>query len=306
MSGSILLVLLIILVVIVVRLFLVNRQIRKIRYELEQRLLERTNQPLSIELFSTELNRLTASINLCLQEVERSKIAYIQKEKEFKEMIANIAHDLRTPLTAIKGNLQLLEQNALTDEQKQQFGAVFRQSDEMALLLERFWEYSYYSTSDRALCLEKMNLANLLSECLSDYVPQIEEKGFAVSYRQEEPVFIYAVREYCMRILQNLIQNCISHSSGDIEISVCQSDYVVNLILKNPVPENVEINVERIFDRFYNADRSRNKVSGLGLSIVALLADKMGGKVTAVMRNGELSLCIAFKAWTKEMSSVNN
>ncbi len=110
-------------------------------------------------------------------------------------------------------------------------------------------------------------------------------------------MFICADREYCIRIFQNLIQNCIKHASGDIKINILQRDNHVNLIVKNPLPEDANICVERIFDRFYTADTSRKKVSGLGLSIVALLAEKMQGKAIAFMNNGELSICVELVVW---------
>lgn len=302
MSGYIIALLTLAIIVLAVRLVLISAQIRNMRRQLQTRMEEKTRQPLTIELLSKELNRLTASVNQCLQKSELSAIKSAQKEKEFKEMVASISHDLRTPLTAIKGNLQLLEQDTLTDRQQQKLSVVKRRTEEMAQLVERFWEYSYYSTSDRELKLEKINLTNLIAECISDYVQQIENKGFSVSYHQEKPIFIIADREYCLRILQNLIQNCINHSAGDIEIIVLQAFDNVELTVINPVSESADIDVQRIFDRFYTADKSRKKVSGLGLSIVALLAEKMGGDTAASMRDGVLRISIGFQAWIDKYS----
>lgn len=292
------LLLLIALIVSLLYVFLLSKQIRSIRSQLEKRRLNNTRQPLSLELLNSELSLLAANINQCLELGQRAITENMYKEKELREMIASISHDLRTPLTAVKGNLQLIEQDELKPEQMQKVLIVKKHIDEMTQLVESFWEYSYFSISEDEIQLEKINLTNLIAESIADYVSQLEEKGLIVSYKQETPIFIYADRGYTNRILLNLLQNCITHSLGHIHVELeCLSEKVI-LSIKNPISKDVGIDVARIFDRFYTADKARRKAAGLGLAVVKLLVNKMGGKAFAFLENDVLDVRIEFVLWT--------
>ena len=94
-----------------------QHQLRSINNQLNKRRLEKTRQPISIELINSELNKLVVNINRSLKDEETFRLNDIKKENQFKEMIANISHDLRTPLTAIKGYQQLLLKGELSEEQ---------------------------------------------------------------------------------------------------------------------------------------------------------------------------------------------
>jgi superfamily II DNA/RNA helicase len=128
-----------------------------------------------------------------------------------------------------------------------------------------------------------------VTECLAASVSSFEERGLMVRFEDSPSIFVLADREMTVRIIQNLIRNCVAHSAGDVVVLLSASDNAV-VSFKNPVKNAAEIDANRLFDRFYTGDRARSKTTGLGLSIVKLLAGQMGGAVSASLQENELAI----------------
>lgn len=281
---------------LVLYILFVQRQLRNINRQLDKRLSEYTRQPIRLELLSRELNVLAININKCLKVEENLRLKGIQEEKNFKELIANISHDLRTPLTAIKGYQQLMKSGDLSEDQLKKLQIAQKHADELGWLIDHFFEYSYLLNTEPKLNIERINLTNFVAERLAASVATLEEHQLAVYLGESPPLFVLADNEMVMRIIQNLIRNCVQHSNGDIVVSLLATDKAI-LSFKNPVKKASVIDIHRLFDRFYTADKARSTGTGLGLSIVRLLAEKMGGSTSASLQNGfleirvELPLC---------------
>ncbi|WP_101773274.1 sensor histidine kinase [Peptostreptococcus faecalis] len=287
-------VLIIVLVISFIYIFVLEKQIRAIRNQLEQRYKNNTQQPLSVELLNRELSSLVSNINQSLELGQCAIAENKHKEKELKNMIASLSHDLRTPLTAIKGNMQLIEQGEINSDQRQKIGIVKRHIEEMSQLVDSFWEYSYLSVSEIEIKFEKINITNIVAECVADYVHEFEKKGIVVFYKQEKPLLVYSDKGYMIRIINNLIQNCIKYSDGDVIIEFEQLSDRIILSVKNIVREGNDIDIYHIFDRFYTEDKARKKAAGLGLSVVSLLSEKMGGRSYATLEKNTLGIHVEF------------
>ena len=177
-------------------------QLRSINQQLHKRLTEHTRQPVRLELLSKELNALAIHINKCLKAEETLRLKSIREEKRFKELIANISHDLRTPLTAIKGYQQLMEQEALTAKQKQKLLIAQKYADELGVLIDQFFEYSYLVHAEPKLSLERINLTNLVTQYLAESVGSFEASNRKVHWQETLPVFVLADREMMTRIIR--------------------------------------------------------------------------------------------------------
>jgi len=281
-----------IIVLLIMYILLIQLQLRNINHQLNKRLTENTRQPVSLELINKELNNLTANINRCLKAEETLRLKGIQSDKKFKELIANISHDLRTPLTAIKGYQQLMEKGELTEEQRKKLEIAQRHTEELGQLIVHFFEYSYLLNAEPEIKLEQVNLTNLVTECLVASIPIMEERNLKVHFEEASPIFVSVDKEMLIRIVNNLIRNCAQHSIGEIEVQlqVCENAMIS---FKNPVKGPSKIDVDQLFDRFYSSDKARNKSTGLGLAIVKLLAEKMGGKAEAVLQNELLDIRVS-------------
>nr|WP_269847250.1 HAMP domain-containing sensor histidine kinase [Paenibacillus sonchi] len=271
---------------------LLQRQLRNINRQLDRRLSEGTRQPVSLALINRELNQLTANINKCLKAEENLRLEGIREEKRFKELIANISHDLRTPLTAIRGYQQLMNKTELSDDQRHKLRAAQKRADELGVLIEHFFEYSYLVSAEPVPVLERMNLTNMVTECLAETIAVFEEKSLVVHLESPEPVFAYVDREMTARIVQNLIRNCALHSDGDVEVRILIADHAV-ISFRNHIRNTVDIDVDRLFERFYTANHSKSRTTGLGLSIVRLLAERQGGRTRASLKDGFLEIIVA-------------
>ncbi|MGG4396943.1 HAMP domain-containing sensor histidine kinase [Paenibacillus thiaminolyticus] len=273
----------------------IHRQLRSINRQLHKRLSENTRRPVSLELLSRDLNALASHINNCLKAEETLRLQSIRAEKNFKELIVNISHDLRTPLTAIKGYQQLMRKDDMTDDQRKKLQTAQKHADELGRLIEHFFEYSYLLNAEPELHIERINLTNLVAECLAASITALEENNLPVHLEDTPPVFVLADKEMVIRIIQNLIRNCVQHSNGDIEVILLAADTAV-LSFRNPVKNASVIDVKRLFDRFYTGDQARSYSTGLGLSIVRLLAEQMGGSTDASIQDGFLEISVELPA----------
>ena len=268
------------------------KQLKSISKQLDKRLIENTRQPLNIELFNKTITNLSKNINRCLKLEEKRRLESINDQKQFKELISNISHDL--PLTSIKGYQQLLEKTPLDKHQVQLLKTAQKSTDELGLLIENFFEYSYLVTAKTEPNLEKININNLIVECVLSYIAIFEEKNLNVNIKETPPVFVLGDKNMLIRIIENLLNNCAKHSLGDIDIKI---EFLQNakITFTNPINQDTNINVDKLFHRFYTSDSTRNKSTGLGLSIVEFLVKQMDGNVGAYLNKTDHTLSIFFE-----------
>jgi len=274
-----------------VYLIMLKKQIHRINELLEKRVRERTEQLVSLDMINKELNRLSKNINVCLKTEENLRLEKIREENKFREMIVNISHDLRTPLTAVKGYLQLLDKEELKEEQKYKLGIAMKHTNELGNLIEHFFEYAYLLNHEPEIHLERINLNNLVIENVISSSVVLEEKKLGVDYKDSEPVFVLGDIEVLTRIIQNLIQNCARYAVQNIIIRIESWERAV-LSFINQVSDPGKINTENLFDRFYTGDSSRRHSTGLGLSIVKLLTEQLGGMVDTYIEGDMLKISI--------------
>jgi signal transduction histidine kinase len=267
-----------------------RQQIRSVNRQLTKRLTERTRQPVSLALMDQAMVALAVNVNRCLKAEETLRLDAVRKEKRFRELIANLSHDLRTPLTAIKGYQQLMGNGGLSPDQRQRLAVAQKHAGELGTLIEHFFEYAYLLDAEPVVHAERVNLTNLVAECLADSVAALEARDLAVRFDDEAPpVWALVDREMTVRIIKNLIRNGVQHADGDIEVRILAAQAAV-ISFRNPVRNAPEIDADQLFDRFYSADRARGKSTGLGLSIVRLLAEQMGGSTGASLQDGLLEI----------------
>jgi len=263
--------------------------------QLSQRLHEQYTQPISVELLNKEVNELVANINRVLIESQKSRTYIKREEKYYKEMISNISHDFRTPLTAIKGYQQMLLKETLTEKQLAKLEVAQKHVGRLEQLVETFFEYSYLHSNDEKPKKARINISNIVFEEIAGAFAQFEEKGIAVNLPNFEPLIMNSDEEMLLRIVQNLVRNSIMHAQGDVTIKLWLEEEHAYICFQNPIDENIQLNPNQLFDRFYTTDNSRRKNTGLGLSIVKLLAEKLGGSATAKIEDGMIEFLVCLK-----------
>ena len=273
-----------------------RKQIRAINCSLTMRLEEPIEQPITIELIDGSLNMLTKHINQLLFEGQQTRIKSAREEKYYKELISNISHDFRTPLTAVKGYIQMLKNTEVNGDQLEKLNVAEKHVSRLEQLLSIFFEYSYLLSNDLEPKREKVHVLPLIQETVAGLYAEIEQKGLEIELPESNERFtIEADEAMVVRIVQNLIRNSVTHSYGHITIALKESADVVTIQFSNPIDlstynETFDPNV--FFDRFYTADTTRVSNTGLGLSIVKLLSEKLGGKALATIENGMITFNI--------------
>ncbi|HIV20253.1 MAG TPA: HAMP domain-containing histidine kinase [Candidatus Merdivicinus intestinigallinarum] len=239
------------------------------------------------------MERLIAEVNHLLDDQQKAEQAHAQAEKERRDEIANISHDLRTPLTSILGYLQLLQQDSCTPAERQEYLQISEnRAKSLQSLLSGFYDLSRLEAGGYALELEPLDPAGILYQMAADYYADFLDAGMEPKLLIPETLpLIYADKQGITRVFQNLTQNALKHGGDYLAISSREEPDYLAVCFSNPAPELTKEDCARIFDRFFTADRMRTgQNTGLGLAIVKALCQKMGGQVSASLENGVLTL----------------
>lgn len=275
-------------IVIIIYFVGLKLQLRSLRRQLELRISAPIKKPLALEMQDNDLMALTTALNQIFRQDEEFRRIQNMNENEYKELITNISHDLRTPLTVLKGYLQLLERCEIDDTGKQYLCICFRHTDELERRIRQFFEYSYWMNQDQELQLTNINVSNIIVDTMTDFIPVFEEKGLTMRLDQDTICKGLADEELLRRVMQNLLKNCLQYSVGEVVVSITAATQNhapkdrIRICVQNPVAEDSELDLSKIFQRFYVGRKERNQSTGLGLSIVKLLVEKMHGEVFAI------------------------
>ncbi|BCN30220.1 sensor histidine kinase [Anaeromicropila herbilytica] len=269
--------------------FIQNYSIMKARRQLK----DICNHPdmnlrLKLKAPGKEVEQLLASMNEYIELYQKDHILHIRREKALKKEIANISHDLRTPLTSILGYIRVLNDEKITDEERMEYLLIIRKKSEvMKTLVESFYELSNVESEDYVLKKEKVYLYNTICEILLAFYQDFESKKIEVILELEEDIpFLMLDQKSVVRIITNLIQNALRYANSLMKIILKKEQNQVTLIFINDMISGSTIEIDRVFDRTYTADDSRSVGgTGLGLSITKKLVELMNGQISAELDN---------------------
>lgn len=285
-----------VVIALVVKILLIRKEVRNVSGQMEALVSGQTEKMIDISFADSEIERLAGLLNQYNDMQRMIAASAVRDEEHLKDAVANISHDLRTPLTVMLGHLQLIDRSGLTEEQTRRIDIVIGKAQHMKDLVETFYEYSLINTSEYEMKEEKINVSNLLIDLISDNAPALEAKGLEVNVDvPEHSVYLMADRNAISRIVQNLLTNAIRYSAGAVGIALSEDGEEVDLAISNPVADPEQIDADRLFERFYTGDTSRRSGgTGLGLAVVKELMQKSGGKVSAECKDRELVITLRF------------
>ncbi|TCZ76538.1 HAMP domain-containing histidine kinase [Paenibacillus albiflavus] len=285
-------------VLLLVRLLMLRRELGRITEQLLRYNEQLTGKKIDVALFDHRLEALAEQINLQSNLIVEAKAHRKRIENELRQAMANISHDIRTPLTSIFGYIQLLESESITPEEKLEYVTIVKnRTRRLQALLNDFFELSVIESLDYHLKTEKLEMTYLLSNILVGYYDSFNERNITPNIRlPKENVFVYADESAVRRVIENLLVNTIKHATGQVEIRFERQRETVDLIIVNEAKELAGSDISLLFDRFYTADRTRStQGSGLGLSIAKSLMNKMGGTLTAEQSGEKLTMTCRWK-----------
>ncbi len=277
-------------ILLCVKLCMLRRAMDEMASALADRLGEETNTLIDVSVRDPHVRAFAAAINVQLRALRADRHRFRRGDAELKEAVANISHDLRTPLTAICGYLTLLEQEEQSTAAARYLAIIGNRTEVLKQLVEELFTYSII-TSVRDESLERLSVDGVLEESLAAAYSALSEQGIEPRISlPTERVERMLNRSALMRIFGNILSNAQKYSDGDFE--VCMDD-TGRIVFANAAKALDAVMTARLFDRFYTVETGRN-ATGLGLSIAKLLTERMGGSISADYRDGRLFITVWF------------
>lgn len=283
-------ILLLIIFALLAKVYFLHKSAQEIQDAFRDRLTADTNTLIDLSTRDPYMRKLAADINVQLRLLRREHHRYQQGDLELKEAVTNISHDLRTPLTAINGYLDLLDREDKSENVQRYLYQIKNRTEALKQLTKELFRYSVV-TSSQKLNLESVDLVRALEESLLSFYGVMEEKGIQPEIElPEEPVFRELDAGAVSRIFSNIIGNALKYSDGDLSVVMDGNETIT---FANTAHNLNAVTTGRLFDRFYTVEASRNS-TGLGLSIAKLLVERMGGSIEASYDNNKLQIKITF------------
>ena len=284
-------VLAVIIAILIIKIRMMQKSMDEICSCITEHLSTDTNQLITVSSSDRHVRYLASEIAKQLTELRRQRRQYISGDRELKEAVTNISHDLRTPLTAICGYLELLETEEMTDNTKRYVEQIQSRTEALKALTEELFRYSVISSiSD--LSYEKVNVGRVLEDTLISFYGAFEQKNITPKILLPDRTVFRSLDKFALsRIFGNIISNAVKYSDGDFEVTMTDAG---EIIFSNTASELSSVDVGKLFDRFYTVDSAR-KSTGLGLSIAKLLTERMGGCISADYKGNTLSITLSFE-----------
>lgn len=282
----------IIIIALIIKIFVMKNAIKEIEEKFDFIIESDTNNLITISTNDIDLKQLAKRINQNLKKIRELEIQYNQGNEELKRSITNISHDLRTPLTAIRGYLDLIEHKNLTEKQENYLLFIDEKVKILTDLTEQLFDFSKSLDSYQDIKKQNVVLNSVLEETIcASYDLFIQHNINPKIYMTKEKIIKQIDENMLKRIFENIISNEIKYSDEFIEIKLTKSG---KIIFRNQTKKLDRTTVEKIFDRYYTVENAK-KSTGIGLSIAKQLVELNNGTISANYDDGYLIIEIYFK-----------
>jgi signal transduction histidine kinase len=280
------------LLMIIFLLYNSKKQGRKnliyIKEKLNEIIKNKTSEKLLLFTDDKILIDLLIEINKLLEHNQKMSADYNKNEIAMRKMLSNISHDLKTPLTVVLGYIEMLRLNAdmSSDDRETLLFKVHNKATEVLELINHFFDLAKLESGDKDISLSRINMNELCRKTILDFYDVINAEGREVVINiPQDNIYALANEDTLNRIMNNLISNAIKYGSDGRLIGInlkSDDNFVIVEVFDNGKGISEE-NMERVFERMYTLEDSRNKLyqgSGLGLTITKRLVEKLGGEIS--------------------------
>lgn len=300
------------MVILAVRLHQYKRQIKIFAEKTGARVEFDMNAPVSVDYFSKEITDLANALNAYTDKAKKYNLDLVKEQQRLKNVMAGISHDFRTPLTAARGYLQLLDKKgAIGTDERKYYNIIIEKMDYLAMLSDAFFSVSKIEAGGEDIELHRVNITNLLTETLLGQYPWIEENGIRLTADiPEQDIYVMSNEDCLMRIFNNIFSNARKYAETSLSISLKQADpedknntsdknnkYNKNnyiLTFENDMELRDEIDSGRVLEAFYRGSSRTSEGSGLGFYIVDQLATRMNHKVEVEINKNIFKIILIF------------
>ena len=283
--------------ILVIMLIRLRFALRDLSRQISDLSTKQTNQLVRNTHGQKMLNPLINSINDEMRSLRESMIRTERTDRQIRESLTEISHDLRTPLTAASGYTGMLKNMELTDEEKLRYLNVIEERFETSReLVDQLFYYTRLESDSLGWNEETVDIRKVLSSVLAMYYGDFEKKQFDVDVQIEEKVMpVLGDEDAVKRIFSNILSNGLSHGEGDFRITLSESSRENGFLFSfsNRATEITEEEAAHLFDRFFTKDTARSSShTGLGLTIAKTLTEKMHGHCEAEIQKNMLTISI--------------
>ena len=275
---------------LILKIHLLRKSAGEISRAFEDRLSQNTNTLIDISSRDRCMRSLADDINRQLRLLRQERQRYQQGDAELKAAVTNISHDLRTPLTAICGYLDLLAREDCSDEARRYLDIIRGRADSLRELTEELFRYSVIVSEEKEPELEAVSLNAALEESIASAYASLSAAGIdPCIHIPEETIMKKLDKSLLSRIFGNILSNAAKYSDGDLSVALSPE----GIRFQNTASRLDKLQAERLFDRFYTVESARSS-TGLGLSIAKELTEKMGGSISAEYEKSSLTVILRF------------
>ena len=279
-------------ILLIIKIYFMRKSIREIEISLDNILNENTNNLITISSSDKKMKKLASLLNVELKKLRKERLQYENGNQGLKNMVTNISHDMRTPLTVISGYVELINENKEYNEKY--IDIIERKTKELTALTEELFDYS--KTMDMGIKIAKENCCvnEILENTLISYYSIFKSKNLRPQIKiSENKIYKNVNRGAVVRVFENIISNVIKYGEGDFEVVLDDSGKVV---FSNETSKLDITTVEKIFDRYYTVENAKSS-TGIGLSIAKQLIELNGGEISAKYLDNHFMIEIEFNVY---------
>lgn len=256
---------------------------------------DKTNKRLSLGFHGFFLDSLVMEINKYIDKGKAKEEDLSYEKEKIKNQITSISHDLRTPLTSIVGYLDLLEKTKDPESYKAYMETLKKKTQSLQKLVVDFYDISLLEDKNYQIDLEDLAPSMVLEDKIMEYYKDIEDKGIDLEIAIENSDLISSNSQGLSRVYGNLLSNIKNHGCETAKIVHKRQGDQVLTIFSNRISEAEDLDVERLFEKFYTGQKSRNKgSSGIGMYASKVILEKLGHKIEADLYRGLLTITIKY------------
>lgn len=280
-----------IILILCLKIYILKASMAEIRAELADWLNTDTNTIISISSNDRHIRLLVSDLNNQLRLLRKQRRQYFNGDKELKDAVTNISHDLRTPLTALCGYLDLLENEEKNENVTRYIMAIQNRAEVLKQLTEELFRYSIIISTQEPMQFETLCVNSILEESLASFYVALTKRGITPQIDITEKKIMRTLnRTALLRIFSNILNNAVKYSDGDLKVELFETG---EIIFSNTARNLNDVQVGKLFNRFFTVETARNS-TGLGLAIAKTLVEQMHGTITAQYKDGVLSICLSF------------
>lgn len=291
-------VLLIINLILVIYLINKKRQVKSICRQLWFYREKDSNLLISCGDRKGGMGELADELNLLAEKIRATNNLNKENEKNLAEIYTNLSHDIRTPLTSLYGYFQLLQECDKEEDKARYISIIQERIDSLNDMLDELFTYTKLKNHGYQLELTPVNYTKIIKEIILSYYEEWTKQDIRPEISIcDDVLYIMGEENSIKRTIQNIVKNVLEHGTKRIIIDLAKEDSKAHLKISNCVNNPEEIDISRVFERFYKGDEARGRTSsGLGLSIAYGFVEKMNGDIFASLDGDIFTIHVKFDA----------